>query len=128
DKTEEMAHALSRRFRAGAYHAGLAASVRQRVQDDFLGGKLEVVVATVAFGMGVDKADVRTVVHLALPATLEGYYQEVGRAGRDGAPSRAVLLHSFVDRRVHESFLKRDYPEPATVARVYRALGDVPQA
>ena len=128
DKTEEMALALSRRFRAAAYHAGLAAPVRQRVQDDFLGGRTEVVVATVAFGMGVDKADVRTVVHLAQPATLEGYYQEVGRAGRDGAPSRAVLLHSFVDRRVHESFLKRDYPEPATVARVHRALGDVPQA
>ncbi|HLT30006.1 MAG TPA: DNA topoisomerase 3 [Myxococcaceae bacterium] len=128
DKTESMALALGRRYRAAAYHAGLNADVRQKVQDAFLSGKLEVVVATVAFGMGVDKADVRTVIHLALPATLEGYYQEVGRAGRDGAPSRAVLLQSFVDRRVHESFLARDYPPAETVARVHRALGETPQA
>jgi len=83
-------------------------ATRDRVQIAFLAGKLEVVVATIAFGMGVDKADVRTVIHLALPRTLEGYYQEIGRAGRDGKPSRAVLLHSFVGDIVKSCGSPRD--------------------
>jgi DNA topoisomerase-3 len=95
---EALAERLGRRWSAAAYHAGMSASARDKVQTEFLSGKLEAVVATVAFGMGVDKADIRTVVHLALPQTVEGYYQEIGRAGRDGKPSRAILLHSYVDR------------------------------
>ena len=92
--------AARRSLRAAAYHAGLDARARAtRVQSGFLGGKLEVIVATIAFGMGIDKPDVRTVIHTALPGSVEGYYQEIGRAGRDGAPSRAILLHSFADRR-----------------------------
>jgi ATP-dependent DNA helicase RecQ len=80
-----------------AYHAGMAPEARRRSQDAFMDGRAEVVVATNAFGMGVDKADVRTVAHWALPTSLEAYYQEAGRGGRDGAPARALLLASRMD-------------------------------
>jgi ATP-dependent DNA helicase RecQ len=105
---EELAATLG--GNAAAYHAGLDPSTRERVQREFLAGNLEVVVATIAFGMGIDKADVRTVVHTALPGSVEQYYQEIGRAGRDGLPSRTVLLHSYADRKMHDFFLDRDYP------------------
>lgn len=113
--------------RAGTYHAGLGAGARDAVQTAFLGGALDVVVATTAFGMGIDKADVRTVIHAALPATVEGYYQEIGRAGRDGAPARAILLHSFVDTKTHEFFLERDYPDEESLTRIAKVLGDEPR-
>ncbi len=119
---EELAGMLG--GKAAAYHAGLEAGVRERVQRHFQSGKLEVVVATIAFGMGIDKADVRTVVHIALPASVEAFYQEIGRAGRDGQPSRTVLLHSFVDRKIHEGFLERDYPPATDLARVAKVLTD----
>jgi RecQ family ATP-dependent DNA helicase len=111
-----------KKFRAAAYHAGLSSEVRDRVQSAFLAGQLEVIVATIAFGMGIDKPDVRTVIHTALPSSVEGYYQEIGRAGRDGKPARAVLLHSFVDTKTHEFFLERDYPDVDVVAKVQKAL------
>ena len=119
---EEVAGKLGRK--AAAYHAGLDPGTRERVQRHFLSGELEVVVATIAFGMGVDKADVRSVVHLALPASVEGYYQEIGRAGRDGKESRTVLLHSFADRKMHDFFRERDYPEVELLRRVRGALGE----
>jgi ATP-dependent DNA helicase RecQ len=119
---EEMAEKLNRKFSARAYHAGLESSVRERVQRDFSAGALDVVVATVAFGMGVDKADVRTVVHIALPASVEAYYQEIGRAGRNGKPSRTVLLHSYADRKAHEFLIEKSYPQPVDVERVLGAI------
>jgi RecQ family ATP-dependent DNA helicase len=82
---------------AVSYHAGMAPEARRESQDAFMSGRTEVVVATNAFGMGVDKADVRTVVHWAVPTSLEAYYQEAGRGGRDGLPGRAVLLASRMD-------------------------------
>ena len=109
---------------AAAYHAGLEASVRERVQAQFQSGKLQVVVATIAFGMGIDKADVRTVIHYALPASVEAYYQEIGRAGRDGQPSRTVLLYTYADRKMHDFFLERDYPVATELTRVAKQLTD----
>ena len=112
---------------AAAYHAGLDAETRERVQTAFQAGELEVVVATIAFGMGIDKANIRTVIHAGLPATLEGYYQEIGRAGRDGALSRTYLMHSYADQRTHDFFLNRDYPPARTLAPGFSALGEEPQ-
>ena len=125
---EELATALAADARkAAAYHAGMAAPRRERVQTAFLAGELDVIVATIAFGMGIDKPDVRTVLHTAMPSTVEGYYQEIGRAGRDGKASRAVLLYSWADRRTHEYFLERDYPEPEVLERLFRALPAEPR-
>ena len=115
------------RLAAAAYHAGLDAETRERVQTAFQAGELEVVVATIAFGMGIDKADIRTVIHAGLPGTLEGYYQEIGRAGRDGALSRTFLMHSYADQRTHDFFLNRDYPPADHLARVFRTLSDEPR-
>lgn len=122
-----LAAELAGEFPAAAYHAGLNADLRRRVQEQFLAGKIEVMVATIAFGMGIDKSDVRTVIHTALPGSLEAYYQEVGRAGRDGAPSRAILMHSYADRYTHDFFFERDYPDVAVLDRLFAALRDEPQ-
>ncbi|WP_375742942.1 DNA topoisomerase 3 [Corallococcus interemptor] len=121
---EQYADLLAHDFHTAPYHAGLQPQERDRIQAAFLKGHLEVIVATTAFGMGIDKPDVRTVIHAALPASLEGYYQELGRAGRDGKDSRAVLLHAFVDRRTHEFFHRRDYPDPSVLERIYQATSN----
>jgi ATP-dependent DNA helicase RecQ len=110
------------RISAAAYHAGLATDQRRSVQDAFMSGKVRVIVATNAFGMGIDKPDVRLVIHYAMPGTLEAYYQEAGRAGRDGDHSEVLLLHAYQDRFTHEFFIKGAHPERETVERVYEAL------
>ena len=110
------------RIEAIAYHAGLDDEHRHEVQDAFMNEQVRVIVATNAFGMGIDKPNVRLVIHHAMPGTLEAYYQEAGRAGRDGLPSDCVLLHAFPDRFTHEFFIKGNYPEPSLVEQVYDAL------
>jgi RecQ family ATP-dependent DNA helicase len=126
--TRSLGAGLKGRIAAAAYHAGLDPATRERVQTAFQASELEVVVATIAFGMGIDKANIRTVIHAGLPATLEGYYQEIGRAGRDGLPSRTYLMHSYADQRTHDFFLNRDYPPVEHLQQVFRMLGEEPQA
>jgi DNA topoisomerase-3 len=121
-EADALGEELRAEFPAATYHAGMTAIARDRVQADFLSGRLQVIVATIAFGMGVDKADVRTVIHTGLPGSVEGYYQEIGRAGRDGKPSRAILLYSWADRRSHEFFHGRDYPDTPILESIFKAL------
>jgi ATP-dependent DNA helicase RecQ len=126
---ERVAAALVRgRVRAVAYHGGLDPALRQRAQDAFMDARAPVIVATNAFGMGIDKPDVRLVVHHAMPGTLEAYYQEAGRAGRDGAHSTCVLLHSVADRRTHEFFIAATHAERRVVERIWRVLREAADA
>jgi superfamily II DNA helicase RecQ len=125
-ETEALAAELNQKFPSAAYHAGLDAKRRQKVQEAFQGGKLEVIAATIAFGMGIDKPNIRTVVHTSTPGSIESYYQEIGRAGRDGNPSRAILMQSYADRRTHDYFFDRNYPEPGVLDLIYRKLPDSP--
>ena len=105
-----------------AYHAGMVDEQRTAAQTRFMEGRARVAVATNAFGMGVDRADVRAVVHVDMPRTVEAYYQEVGRAGRDREPAHCLLLYNPNDTRVHEFLIGRGHPEPADVARVWSAV------
>ena len=93
-------------YKADAYHAGLSADRRRDNQERFIRDEVLVMVATIAFGMGIDKPDVRLVIHHSLPKSIEGYYQETGRAGRDGLPARCVLLYSAADKFKHEYFIR----------------------
>ncbi len=94
-----------------AYHAGMLPHRREKIQDDFMGNKIRIIVATVAFGMGVDKSDIRFVIHAGMPGSLEGYYQEAGRAGRDGKRAFCVLLHAKKDVNTHKFFIRKSRSE-----------------
>ncbi len=109
-------------FKAAAYHAGLSAARRAQIQQDYFAGALDVVVATSAFGMGIDKPDVRTVVHAGVPAGLDEYYQEIGRAGRDRKPADAVLVYDPRTLRIPRLFAARSRIPTARVGAVLAAL------
>lgn len=108
---------------AQAYHAGLSGTQRTAVQEMFMAGGCRVVVATNAFGMGIDKSDVRTVVHVSLPATLEAYYQEAGRAGRDGRDSECVAFYSMADLRRASDMIRAAHPPRGVLRKALRRLG-----
>lgn len=115
----------ARGFNAELYHAGLSAEARTNAQRQFINDDVPIIVATVAFGMGIDKPDVRRVIHFNIPGTLEGYYQEAGRAGRDGAAAVCSLLYAQPDLRTQRFLMEQASPHPQVVERLMQAIKDV---
>ena len=111
-------------LKVSLYHAGMTDGQRVRAQDEFMNGRTQMIVATNAFGMGIDKPDIRFVVHYQMPGSIEAYYQEIGRAGRDGLPSACVLLFNYADKNTHDFFIEGSYPDISVVKQVYDALAE----
>jgi ATP-dependent DNA helicase RecQ len=114
-------------MRSRVYHAGLEDEVREKAQDVFMAGQLDVIVATNAFGMGVDKSDIRLVVHADIPRSPEAYYQEAGRGGRDGKPTRCVLLFNHGDIRLQEFLIDASFPSAVILRGLWKLLKEQPQ-
>ena len=124
-KTEDTAKFLKQNgIKAYAYHAGMAPLKREKIQDRFINKPGIVVVATIAFGMGIDKPDVRLVVHLQSPNTLEAYFQEAGRAGRDGRKSFAVNLYQKSDLEAAQNRFEENYPSSKEVRLIYQKVAN----
>lgn len=122
---EEVANALrADGYSATAYHAGLGNDIRSAIQADFMASKTRIIVATIAFGMGIDKSDIRLVVHFDLPKSIENYSQEIGRAGRDNQASRCVLLASLEGLSTLENFVYGDTPEPQDINSLLRVIAE----
>jgi len=122
-KADELAQALLEQdIKAVVYHAGMSPEDRKWVQENFIKGRAKVIVATNAFGLGIDKENIRFVIHYDMPGTIEAYYQEAGRAGRDNRPSFCLLLYSSRDRYLQEFFIKGDNPPPEIILEIYEIL------
>lgn len=123
-ETQEVAHYLHRQgIQADYYHAGRENSTREKVQEAWINNNIRIIVATNAFGMGIDKPDVRVVIHLTMPDSLEAYFQEAGRGGRDGKKAYGILLYNQSDRINQERYLQQAFPTLQEMRRVYQALG-----
>ena len=124
-KTEEVAEFLNmNRINCNYYHAGMASEGRKKIQEDFLSDNVPVIAATNAFGMGIDKKDIRLVIHYNTPGSIENYYQEIGRAGRDNKPSFAFLLHDDSDINIHKFFISNVNPDKELIQNIYNGICD----
>jgi ATP-dependent DNA helicase RecQ len=117
-----LQYLLENDVEAVGYHAGMEAEERKWIQDNFMKDKAKVIIATNAFGLGIDKPNIRYVIHYDMPGTVEAYYQEAGRAGRDGKPSFCMLLYNSRDRHLQEFFIKGDNPPPEIIREIYEIL------
>ncbi len=127
-RAEELAaHLQLNKVNCNYYHAGLDPIIRKKIQEDFIENRTKIIIATNAFGMGIDKSNIRLVIHYNMPGTLENYYQEIGRAGRDGKSSYTYLLYDENDVNIHNYFINNSYPTKELIKTIYDAICDSAQ-